>query len=103
MAARLRCFVESAGSVGRDHALAGAGGSNGAPRDSVRVTALSGLLLALVRARGQVVRGGIPCITTLARASVHERDIMRHSRHDVRAAAAEEAFTSGALWRHKDG
>jgi hypothetical protein len=36
---------------------------------------------------------------------------MRHSRHDsqavmrgyIRAAAAEEAFTSGALWRRKDG
>lgn len=65
MAARLRCFVESACSVGRDHALAGAGASNGAPRDSVRVTALSGLLLALVRARGQVVRGGIPSLSVL--------------------------------------
>ena len=49
------------------------------------------------------------CITTLAQASVHERDIMQHSRHGsqavmrtyIRAAAVEEAFTSGALWRRK--
>jgi integrase len=50
------------------------------------------------------------CITTLAQASVHERDIMKHSRHGsqavmrgyIRAAATPEAFTSGALWRRKD-
>ena len=44
------------------------------------------------------------CITTLALASVHERDIMKHSRHGsqavmrsyIRAAATPEAFTSGA-------
>jgi integrase len=50
------------------------------------------------------------CITTLAQASVHERDIMRHARHGsqttmrgyIRAAAAEETFTSAALWRRKD-
>jgi integrase len=50
------------------------------------------------------------CITTLAQASVHERDIMKHSRHGsqavmrtyIRAAAVPEAFTSGALWRRKD-
>jgi integrase len=50
------------------------------------------------------------CITTLAQASVHERDIMKHSRHGsqavmrtyIRAAAVEEAFTSGALWRRKE-
>jgi integrase len=50
------------------------------------------------------------CITTLAQASVHERDIMRHSRHGsqavmrsyIRAAATKEAFTSGALWRRKE-
>jgi len=41
---------------------------------------------------------------------VHERDIMKHSRHGsqavmrtyIRAAGVEEAFTSGALWRRKD-
>jgi hypothetical protein len=47
-------------------------------------------------------------ITTLARANVHEREIMRHSRHDSQTvmrtirAASEEAFTSGALWRRED-
>jgi integrase len=63
---------------------------------------------ALARITPHSLRAG--CITTLAQASVHERDIMRHSRHDsqtvmrtyIRAAATEEAFTSGALWR-KDG
>ncbi len=41
---------------------------------------------------------------------MHERDIMKHSRHGsqvvmrtyIRAAGVEEAFTSGALWRRKD-
>jgi hypothetical protein len=63
---------------------------------------------ALVRITPHSLRAG--CITTLAQASVHERDIMQHSRHGsqtvvrsyIRAAAAEEAFTSGALWRRKD-
>ena len=63
---------------------------------------------ALARITPHSLRAG--CITTLAQASVHERDIMRHSRHDsqtvmrgyIRAAATEEAFTSGALWRRKD-
>ena len=49
-------------------------------------------------------------ITTLAQASVHERDIMKHSRHGsqavmrtyICAAGVEEAFTSGVLWRRKD-
>jgi integrase len=64
--------------------------------------------VALARITPHSLRAG--CITALAQASVHERDIMRHSRHDsrtvmrgyIRAAAAEEAFTSGALWRQKD-
>ena len=63
---------------------------------------------ALARISPHSLRAG--CITTLAHASVHERDIMRHSRHAsqtvmrtyIRAAATEEAFTSGALWRRKD-
>ncbi len=50
------------------------------------------------------------CITTLAQASVHERDIMAHSRHGsrtvmrgyIRAAASTDAVTSGALWRRRD-
>ena len=41
---------------------------------------------------------------------MHERDIMKHSRHGsqavmrayIRAAGVEEAFTSGALWRRND-
>ena len=64
---------------------------------------------ALARISPHSLRAG--CITTLAQASVHERDIMRHSRHDsqtvmrgyIRAAAAEAALTSGALWRREDG
>jgi integrase len=63
---------------------------------------------ALARITPHSLRAG--CITTLAQASVHERDIMQHSRHGsqavmrgyIRAAASEEAFTSGALWRRKD-
>jgi integrase len=59
----------------------------------------------LARITPHSLRAG--CITTLAQASVHERDIMQHSRHGsqtvmrgyIRAAATEEAFTSGALWR----
>ncbi len=62
----------------------------------------------LVRITPHSLRAG--CITTLAQASVHERDIMKHSRHAsqavmrtyIRAAGVEEAFTSGALWRRKD-
>ena len=50
------------------------------------------------------------CITTLAHASVHERDTMKHSRHGsqavmrtyIRSAEVEKAFTSGALWRRKE-
>ncbi|MBV8401661.1 MAG: site-specific integrase [Acetobacteraceae bacterium] len=60
---------------------------------------------ALARISPHSLRAG--CITTLAQARVHERDIMRHSRHDsqtvmrgyIRAAATEEALTSEALWR----
>ena len=63
---------------------------------------------ALDRITPHSLRAG--CITTLAQASVHERDIMQHSRHGsqavmrsyIRAAAIEEAFTSGALWRRED-
>lgn len=63
---------------------------------------------ALARITPHSLRAG--CITTLAQASVHERDIMAHSRHGsqavmrsyIRAAGTEEAFTSGALWRRKD-
>ena len=62
----------------------------------------------LARITPHSLRAG--CITTLAQASIHERDIMTHSRHGsttvmrgyIRAAAAPEAFTSGALWRPKD-
>jgi len=58
----------------------------------------------LARITPHSLRAG--CITTLALASVHERDIMQHSRHEsqtvmrgyIRAAATEEAFISGALW-----
>jgi integrase len=63
---------------------------------------------ALDRITPHSLRAG--CITTLAQASVHERDIMKHSRHGsravmrgyIRAAATPEAFTSGALWRRKE-
>ncbi len=63
---------------------------------------------ALARISPHSLRAG--CITTLAQASVPERDIMQHSRHGsqavmrtyIRAAAVEEAFTSGALWRRTD-
>ncbi len=63
----------------------------------------------LARITPHSLRAG--CITTLAQASVHERDIMKHSRHGsqavmrsyIRAAGVEEAFTSGALWRQNDG
>ncbi len=62
----------------------------------------------LARITPHSLRAG--CITTLAQASVHERDIMQHSRHGsqavmrsyIRAAGVKEAFTSGALWRRKD-
>ena len=59
---------------------------------------------ALARITPHSLRSG--CITTLAKASVHERDIMKHSRHGsatvmrgyIRSSLAPEAFTSGALW-----
>ena len=62
----------------------------------------------LARISPHSLRAG--CITTLAQASIHERDIMQHSRHGsqtvmrgyIRAAATPEAFTSGALWKRKD-
>ncbi len=62
----------------------------------------------LVRITPHSLRAG--CTATLAQASVHQRDIMKHSRHGsqavmrtyIRAAGVEEAFTSGALWRRKD-
>ena len=62
----------------------------------------------LARITPHSLRAG--CITTLAQASVHERDIMTHSRHSsqsvmrsyIRAADVKEAFTSSALWRQKD-
>ena len=50
------------------------------------------------------------CITTLAHASMRERDIMKHSRHGnqavmrgyIRAAGDEEAFTSAVVWRQRE-
>jgi integrase len=50
------------------------------------------------------------CITTLVQASVHERDIMAHSRHGsqtvmrgyIRGATATNAMTSSALWRERE-
>jgi integrase len=61
----------------------------------------------LARITPHSLRAG--CITTLAQASVHERDIMQHSRHTsqtvmrgyIRAAAREDAFISVALWHRK--
>ena len=63
---------------------------------------------ALDRITPHSLRAG--CITTLAQVSVHERDIMQHSRHGsqavmrgyIRAATAPEAFTPWAPWRRKD-
>lgn len=63
---------------------------------------------ALARITAHSLRAG--CITMLAKASIHERDIMQYSRHGsqavmrgyIRAAATEEAFTSAALWRRKE-
>lgn len=60
---------------------------------------------ALARITPHSLRAG--CITALAQASIHERDIMQHSRHGsqtvmrgyIRAAATEDAFTSASLWR----
>jgi integrase len=60
---------------------------------------------ALARLSPHSLRAG--CITTLARAHVHERDIMAHSRHAsasvmrsyIRAAATGEAFVTRALWQ----
>jgi len=63
----------------------------------------------LARISPHSLRAG--CITTLARAAIHERDIMQHSRHSsqtvmrgyIRAAATTgDAFTSAALWRRRD-
>jgi integrase len=62
----------------------------------------------LARITPHSLRAG--CITQLARASVHERDIMKHSRHGsatvmrgyIRAAHAELEATSAALWLHDD-
>lgn len=62
----------------------------------------------LARITPHSLRAG--CITTLAQASVHERDIMQHSRHGsqtvmrgyIRTAATKEAFTSATLWRRQD-
>jgi len=62
----------------------------------------------LARITPHSLRAG--CITQLARASVHERDIMRHSRHGsstvmrsyIRAAHAELDATSTALWDRQE-
>ena len=62
----------------------------------------------LARITPHSLRAG--CITQLARASVHERDIMKHSRHGsptvmrgyIRAAHAELDATSAALWERDD-
>lgn len=59
---------------------------------------------ALARITPHSLRSG--CITNLAKASVHERDIMKHSKHGsaavmrgyVRSSLAPEAFTSETLW-----
>ncbi len=60
---------------------------------------------ALARLSPHSLRAG--CITALAQASVHERDIMTHSRHAsqsvmrgyIRATVTADTFTSRALWR----
>jgi integrase len=60
---------------------------------------------ALARLSPHSLRAG--CITALAQASVHERDIMTHSRHAsqsvmrgyIRATVTGDAFVSRALWR----
>ena len=62
----------------------------------------------LARITPHSLRAG--CITQLARASVHERDIMKHSRHSsatvmrgyIRAAHAELDATSTALWDRQE-
>ena len=61
----------------------------------------------LARITPHSLRAG--CITALARASVHERDIMKHARHGsqtvmrgyIRAAIAETEFVSQALWQRE--
>ena len=62
----------------------------------------------LARLTPHSLRAG--CITALAQASVHERDIMQHSRHASQTvmrgyirAAATDPPVSAALWRRKDG
>jgi integrase len=60
---------------------------------------------ALARISPHSLRAG--CITALAAAAVHERDIMRHSRHAsqsvmrgyIRGAIGGDGFTSAVLWR----
>lgn len=62
----------------------------------------------LARITPHSLRAG--CITQLARASVHERDIMKHSRHGsptvmrgyIRVAHAELDATSAALWDRQE-
>lgn len=62
---------------------------------------------ALARLSAHSLRAG--CITALAQANVHERDIMAHSRHAsqtvmrgyIRATATGDAFTSRALWQRE--
>jgi integrase len=62
----------------------------------------------LARITPHSLRAG--CITALAQASVHERDIMKHARHGsqsvmrgyIRAAIAETAFVSQALWSQRE-
>ena len=96
--------------ISRDDAL----GRRGLSAESVRLILKArardaGYTAAdLARITPHSLRAG--CITTLAQASVHERDIMKHSRHSsqammrtyIRNAGVEEAFTSGAFWRRKD-
>ena len=63
---------------------------------------------ALARITPHSLRAG--CITALAQASVHERDIMKHARHGsqtvmrgyIRAAIAETEFVSQALWSRRE-
>ena len=62
----------------------------------------------LARITPHSLRAG--CITQLARARVHERDIMKHSRHGsatvmrgyIRAAYTELEATSAALWEREE-
>jgi integrase len=62
----------------------------------------------LARITPHSLRAG--CITALAQASVHERDIMKHARHGsqtvmrgyIRAAITETEFVSLALWSQRE-